>query len=61
MKLVLAALALAAAAYLASRSPGESDAPPLPYEEYRAPVQNPPLEPDRPDLIEEPRIDEQQR
>lgn len=25
--------------------------------DYRAPVANPPVEPDRPDLLEEPRID----
>lgn len=28
--------------------------------DYRAPVANPPVEPDRPDLFEEPRIEEAQ-
>lgn len=29
--------------------------------DYRAPVANPPVEPDRPDLFEEPRIEEPQQ
>jgi hypothetical protein len=28
------------------------------HADFRAPVANPPVEPDRPDLLEEPRIDE---
>jgi len=54
LKLLLLTLTLAAAAYLIS-SFSETDEPrQLPYEDFRAPVRNPPVEPDRPDLFEEP-------
>jgi len=58
--LLLALLLLAAAAfswYLAREAPQAPPPGPLPGE-ARIPVANPPLEPDRPDLFEEPRIEE---
>lgn len=51
-------LAATAAALLASRFDGNKLESALPNEDYRAPLRNPVLEPDRPDLLEEPRIDE---
>ena len=37
-----------------AQDPAQEPVPP----DYRLPVANPPVEPDRPDLLEEPRIDE---
>ena len=53
-KIVLLAVAAAAAAYVAGGY-GErgEEAVPLPNENYRIPTERPPVEPDRPDLFEE--------
>lgn len=56
-RLVLILVALAALGFAASNffgHQGQETAVP----DYRLPVANPPVEPDRPDLLEEPRIDE---
>lgn len=58
LRFKLLLLAAAAAALLASRFDGKMPESTLPYEDHRAPIRNPVLESDRPDLIEEPRIDE---
>jgi hypothetical protein len=52
------AVGLLVATYLLVPMAG-TDTPTVEFDsEFRAPVANPVLEPDRPDLIEEPRIDE---
>ena len=52
----VAALGVAAFKYFdhLAQDPAQEPVPP----DYRLPVANPPVEPDRPDLLEEPRIDE---
>lgn len=50
--IVLALVVLGVASYRAMKSPTEMS---VPENELRMPVANPPLEPDRPDLIGEPR------
>lgn len=58
-KILLLVILLAALAYVATTIVGEDEPPPLPYEEHRTPVSNPPVDPNRPDLFEEPVIDPQ--
>lgn len=53
--IVFALVVLGVAGYRAAKSPTEMG---VPANELRMPVANPPLEPDRPDLIGEPRFDE---
>ena len=54
---ILALVVLAAAAFV-TLGTGDRDPERRLETDYRAPVGNPPVEPDRPDLIEEPKIDE---
>ena len=56
VRLLLLVLTLAAAAFLASSFYGDREEPRLPYENHRVPARNPQVEPDRPDLFEEPGI-----
>lgn len=53
-KVLFLTVAIAAAALLASHFRGETSVSSLPYEDHRAPIQNPVIEPDRPDLSVEP-------
>lgn len=57
-RLLLLVAVLAAIAFALSLAMREDEQPPLPYEEHRRPVSNPPVDPNRPDLFEEPVIDE---
>lgn len=50
--IALALLLALAIVVLRTDNEGTGEAP-LPYEEHRVPAQNPPVEPDRPDLFEE--------
>jgi len=55
---LLAVAVAVAAAFLWSDETGDDPEIRLPYEDLRPPVRNPPPDPDRPDLFEEPVIDE---
>lgn len=53
-RFLVLAIVLAAGALLAARYFGQSEPVTLPYEKHRAPARNPPVDPNRPDLYEEP-------
>ncbi|MDX1480262.1 MAG: hypothetical protein R3315_01220 [Woeseiaceae bacterium] len=53
--LVVLVIALAAGTFLATVARDDDDVVPLPYEDFRAPTEQPPIASDRPDLWEEPR------
>ena len=59
MILIAAVVALAAAGFAVVNAVNEGGDLRQPNEDLRAPVANPPVEPDRPDLYEEPRIDDE--
>lgn len=58
-KLLLLVAVLAAIAFTVSVTVRDEEPVRLPYEEHRTPVSNPPVDPNRPDLFEEPVIDPQ--
>lgn len=57
-KLVVALIALLATAILLHRQFPDVDLQAVPDSDRQMPVSNPPLDPNRPDLIGEPRIEE---
>ena len=59
-RLLLLVVILVAIATAVSVTGRDEMQDPLPYEAHRKPVSNPPVDPDRPDLFEEPVIDEQE-
>ena len=58
LTLVLLAVALAVLGWVVVGHLDERDEEPQLQAEYRVPNANPPVDPNRPDLLEEPRIDE---
>jgi len=60
MKWLLLVAAFAILASAGSLLLREERQPPLPYEDYRGPAGNPPVDPNRPDLLEEPVIEQRE-